>query len=298
MHAKVRTLRWVSVSACAVSCLTLSSAGAWAGDLTPVQAACSASSTVCSVRVSKLSEPHAQSPTVQGIADVPLPAQLALQRWLASCRVNFPPAAAGAQAHPPGPGSWYLAACAHLLGLKDQVPAGMPLMWVPGARAASALQAALTAEAHLRLPKPTVMSSPGPAAQVPKVVNLPTWAWVPAADFAAVSATARLPGVSATVTASPYAVDWVWGDGSRSHCTGPGTPYVPGANDPARPSPDCDHIYRTTSAEAPGERFAVSATVDWRVRWSGAGETGTLPDLKASASEVWPVEQIQSVIVN
>jgi hypothetical protein len=165
-----------------------------------------------------------------------------------------------------------------MLGLKDQVPAGSPLMWVPGAApAASALQAALTAEALLRLPRPRLMSSPGPAAEVPKVVNLPTWAWVPAADFAPLSATASLPGVSATVTATPYAA---------------------GTKDPARPSPDCGHTYRTTSADAPGERFSVTARTDWHVRWSGAGQSGMLPDLSSSAGAAWRVEQIQSVIVN
>jgi hypothetical protein len=142
------------------------------------------------------------------------------------------------------------------------------------------------------------MSSPGPAAEVAKVVNLPTWAWVPAADFAPLSATASLPGVSATVTATPYAVDWAWGDGSRSRCTGAGTPYTAGAKDPARPSPDCGHTYRTTSADAPGERFSVAARTDWHVRWSGAGQSGTLPDLSSSAGAAWRVEQIQSVIVN
>lgn len=297
MHPRVIALTMGAVALLAFSACAESSASAdgYGG----ISNSCSTAQATCSLKVTELYRSSSPAPQRTTPSKPASSAQLAAQRWLASCRVDYHPAVAKTPVHSSGPGSWYLAACARLLGLKGQVPAGTPLMWVPGAaRAASVLQAALTAEALLKLPKPALMSSPGPAAEVPKVVNLPTWAWVPAADFVPLSATASLPGVSATVTATPYAVNWVWGDGSRSRCTSPGTPYPAGTKSPASRSPDCGHTYRTTSADAPGERFAVSATTVWHVRWAGAGQSGTLPDLVSSAGAAWPVEQIQSVIVN
>jgi len=297
MRASVAT-RALSAAFLFLNCAAWVGDSAWAGDSGDIRASCSATSATCTASVSRLFEAPVQHPSIRGADEEPSSAQLDVQHLLASCRVDYLPAAAGVQFHPHVPGNWYLAPCARMAGLSAQIPVGTPLVWVPGAvRAASVLQAALTAEAMLRLPSPAVASSPGPGVGVPKVVNLPTWAWIPAAQFAPVSATATLPGVSATVTATPYAMDWVWGDGARSRCAGPGTPFVTGSDDPSRPSPDCGHVYRSTSAAAPGERFQVSASIWWRVTWSGAGQAGTLPDLASSASQPWPVEQIQSVIV-
>lgn len=46
----------------------------------------------------------------------------------------------------------------------------------------------------------------------------------------------------------------------------------------------------------PGQRFTVSASIEWRATWTGGGQSGTLPDLATTTSQRRPLEQIQSVI--
>ena len=40
-------------------------------------------------------------------------------------------------------------------------------------------------------------------------------------------------------------------------------------------SPDCGHIYMRSSANQPDKSYTVTATSDWIITWSGAGQTGT-----------------------
>lgn len=297
MYARV-VLHSMTMTIGALLCTASVSATAWAGGGAGAETTCSASSAVCSVSVSKIIDPQIEGSVAPHGRRRPNGPATDREHLLASCRQNYQPAAAGASFHQTGSGAWYLAPCATLAGLSGQIPNGTPFMWVPdAAKTATALQAALRAESLLRLPAPTLSSSPGQDPDVPKVVNLPTWAWVSAPRFAPMSATATLPGVSATVTATPYAVDWAWGDGARSRCMGPGTPYASATGNPTSPSPDCGHIYRSTSVEAPGQRFSVSASIEWRVTWSGAGQSGTLADLTSTTAQAWPVGQIQSVVV-
>lgn len=232
MHARV-TRRSMTMTMGALLCTASVSATAWAGGGAGAETTCSASSAVCSVSVSKIVDPQIEGSVAPHGRRRPDGPGTDRQHLLASCRQDYQPAAAGVSFHQTGSGAWYLAPCATLAGLSGQVPSGSPFMWVPDAvKAATALQTALRAEALLRLPAPTLSSSPGPGPDVPRVVNLPTWAWIPGPQFNPKSATASLPGVSATVTATPYAVDWAWGDGTRSRCSGPGTPYVSATETP------------------------------------------------------------------
>jgi hypothetical protein len=154
---------------------------------------------------------------------------------------------------------------------------------------------AAQAESKLTLAKPTVDSSP--AAGVKQVVQLPTWTWMPKAQWAPVSATASVPGESVTATATPVLLGFSWGDGTNSSCQGAGTPYVSGASDPSAPSPTCGHTYQLTSAAAPGRQFPVTATLSWQITWNGGGQAGTFPDLATATTVHWTVEQVQSVLV-
>lgn len=213
---------------------------------------------------------------------------------LAACKASYGSPAAD-MAHPPGHGDWYLAPCVGVLGIPD--PSGSPLVWVPDNTPGVSIRGlALTAEQRLKLPPPTMDSSPGPGASTPKIVNLATWAWV--GNWLPVFASATVPGVSATATATPYAATWSWGDGATTVCRGPGTPYVDGESDSAAPSPDCGHTYVVDSGREPDLRFPVRAEVRWRIVWSSStGESGAFPDLTSSATEAWPVEQVEGVNV-
>jgi hypothetical protein len=67
--------------------------------------------------------------------------------------------------------------------------------------------------------------------------------------------------------------------------------------DPRAVSPDCGYIYRRSSASEPAQAFPVSATVHWSVSWSGAGESGTFPDLTTTSSARFRVAESQALNV-
>jgi hypothetical protein len=166
-------------------------------------------------------------------------------------------------------------------------------IWIPaGGNAAPILSPAQVAEmAHkrLRLPNPRISANP----VGDQLVNLPTWMWL-SSGWGPVSATASVPGVSVTATATPTSVTWSMGDGSTVTCTGAGTPFWAGG-DPKAPSPDCGHTYRTSSATQVGQAFPVAATVQWTVTWAGAGQGGTFPGLTTTGNAAFRVAEAQAL---
>ncbi|MEU5305474.1 hypothetical protein ACH4YO_38035 [Streptomyces noursei] len=62
------------------------------------------------------------------------------------------------------------------------------------------------------------------------------------------------------------------GDGTTVSCPGPGAVYEPSHG--RKTSPDCGHVYSRTSADHSGSTYAVSATSQWEVDWTGAGQHG------------------------
>lgn len=202
-------------------------------------------------------------------------------------------AAFGSPKPPAGKGHWVIEAC----HAPDMEELNATLHWQADGQPALPDPSVLAAKAEskLALVKPTVDSSP--AAGLPQVVQLPTWAWLPKTQWVPVSATASVPGESVTATATPVLLSFSWGDGTSSTCQGPGTPYVAASLDASAASPTCGHTYRITSTAQPGQQFTVTATLSWQIRWAGGGQSGTLPDLTTAATVHWTVEQIQSVLV-
>ncbi|MFF0147017.1 hypothetical protein [Amycolatopsis sulphurea] len=208
------------------------------------------------------------------------------------------PAAGGvvlAQAAQPaqGPqGAWYVWKCAGP-GAVDALY--RPPKWIADgqqpvqAQLPSPAELAQMARKQLRLPTPTIAANP----VGDQLVNLPTWMWL-ASGWGPVSATASVPGVSVTATATPTSVTWSMGDGSTVTCTGAGTPFRTGS-DPKAPSPDCGHTYRTSSAKQAGQAFPVAATVRWTVAWAGAGQGGTFPGLTTTGNAVLRVAESQAL---
>lgn len=199
----------------------------------------------------------------------------------------------GSPAKAPGTGQWVVVLCK--IGNTNW---GVPtIQWqAAGKKALPDPQVlAAQAESKLTLAKPAVDSSP--TANVKQVVQLPTWTWIPRAQWAPVSATASVPGESVTATATPISLSFSWGDGTSSTCQGPGTPYSPGASNPSASSPTCGHTYQVTSAAAPGQQFPVTATLSWSIAWNGGGRAGTFPDLTTTTTVHWTVEQVESVLV-
>lgn len=120
----------------------------------------------------------------------------------------------------------------------------------------------------LRLPNPVIEANPAPAAV--QLTWVPTWLWVAPAVWQPRSATARVPGMAVTATATPVSASWAMGDGRTVICGGPGTPYSSAAN-PAAPSPDCGYTYTRSSAGQPGAAYKVTATITWAITWTANG---------------------------
>ncbi|GAA2975694.1 hypothetical protein [Actinokineospora diospyrosa] len=195
-----------------------------------------------------------------------------------------------ARAAQQGEGAWYMWTCdgegvAHGL---YRPPVWMADGQAPGeALLPSPAELSRVARRQLRLPSPAIAASPA----ADQLVNLPTWMWL-TGSWRPVSATASVPGVSVTAVATPTSVSWVMGDGTTVTCSGPGTPYQAGA-DPTAASPTCGHVYRRSSTSLPGQAYAVSATVHWRISWSGAGQGGTFPDMTTTGTAAFRVAESQ-----
>ncbi|MFC6867011.1 hypothetical protein [Haloechinothrix salitolerans] len=125
-------------------------------------------------------------------------------------------------------------------------------------------------------------------------MNLPTWLWLDRDQWRSQTATASVPGVSITATATPRSVTWSMGDGSTVKCRDAGTPFPPGGDSEAA-SPDCGHTYRQSSQGQTNNTYPVTATVHWTVRWSGARQGGTLPGLTTTSTASFAVAESQAL---
>ncbi|MGW6755540.1 ATP/GTP-binding protein [Streptomyces sp. NPDC055006] len=171
------------------------------------------------------------------------------------------------------------------------------VVWLPNAAAAPAVDPEVLAREavdKMRLSGPDIAS---PRAAGKYTVGVPVWLWVhqSPSTFGPISATASAGGVTVTATAKVKRIVWRLGDGGTVTCAGPGTPYK--ASFGMKDSPSCGHRYTKTSADAPGAKFALTATSTWVVDWQvagGGGETGQLTEVRQSQAQV-AVGEVQVV---
>ncbi|MFB7755095.1 ATP/GTP-binding protein [Streptomyces sp. NPDC056121] len=197
------------------------------------------------------------------------------------------------EGHKPGDGAVYTRVC---LGGPNAQPA-LDIFWAgnpPGANAIDPAVVAQMAVDKMRLSGPDIAS---PRAAGKYTVGVPVWLWVhqSPSTFGPNSATASAGGVTVTATAKVKRIVWRLGDGSTVTCAGPGTPYK--ASYGMKDSPSCGHRYTKTSADAPGAKFALTATSTWVVDWQvagGGGETGQLTEVRQSQAQV-AVGEVQVV---
>lgn len=183
-------------------------------------------------------------------------------------------------------GWWYFAACS----VDGQPQSPRLFRYVPGDLPIDAR--VLAAEAVDTL----VVAYPEPHASPPldfqQLVGLRTWLWITPAGFEPVTATASIPGLAVTATATPSGVVWDLGDGAEPvTCAGPGVPHDPTRAETA-PS-DCSHVYQDAGS------YAAEVTVGWTIEWSASnGDGGTLPGVERTTT--FPVEVIerQAVVVD
>ncbi|WP_223189968.1 hypothetical protein [Streptomyces sp. TRM68416] len=154
------------------------------------------------------------------------------------------------------------------------------------------------AYAEIRVPGTEVTLAPANATKV----NLPTWAWLDAAEFKPVSVTASVPvlGIQATATAEPVSLRIE--PGTADAVTYPasgvcqindgriGEPYAKGKADR---TPPCGVKYLRSSGEG---TYPLQATVTWKIEWTGSGGTGgDLPDGSFGAEQDVVVQEIQAI---
>ena len=116
------------------------------------------------------------------------------------------------------------------------------------------------------------------------LVGLPVWLWVDRPSRTTWGpATISAGGVS--LTARVESLTWELGDGFTVSC-GKGTVWRRGMG--GNPSPTCGHTY-----SRPGV-YTVTATTHWVARWSGYGQSGTIP-LDLTRSRQLTVAELQVI---
>lgn len=120
-----------------------------------------------------------------------------------------------------------------------------------------------------------------------QLVGVPVWFWV--ADQDTATATATIPGLSATVAATPTSTTLRFPDGSTKTCADGGTPWRRGVGGQAQHS-DCTHTFQTKGAQR------VEVSVDWQVTWTATnGAAGTLPAITRTTGVDLPLQEGQAV---
>ncbi|MFJ5836218.1 hypothetical protein ACIQGO_05460 [Streptomyces shenzhenensis] len=181
-----------------------------------------------------------------------------------------------------------------------------PFFWVdkgdpPPADVENAVTPAVLAElayAEIRVPGTEVTLAPANTTKV----NLPTWAWLDAAEFKPVSVTASVPviGIEATATAEPVSlkIDPGTADAETYPASGVceinsgriGEPYAKGKSDR---TPPCGVKYLRSSGNG---SYPLKATITWEIHWTGTGGVGgDLPEGTFGATQNVVVQEIQAV---
>ncbi|MFI6581547.1 hypothetical protein [Embleya sp. NPDC050493] len=158
----------------------------------------------------------------------------------------------------------------------------------------TAAQVAVQALAQLELRKPKVFMTPSDGNL--GLVGLPVWLWIDTSDPHrwspnGIDKTLKVGNVEVTVTAYSPSVTWDMGDGHSQTCFNPGVAYKPSnGNDE---SPLCGYKYIKTSAGKDGNKYTVSATVNWKAYYMEAGKRYELSDMTGASSTTARVGELQ-----
>lgn len=165
-------------------------------------------------------------------------------------------------------------------------------VWVPDLAPADLGRIAFD-EVLRKLPKPAPVLSPD--ASMGGWVNFETWLAV--RDPGVVTATASIPGLSATATARVVSIEWAPGDGAQVECAPFGAlPPSPGFIGAA----PCGHTYRFPShpkiTGTSDLAFHGSVTLVWQASWSSStGASGDLGEARSTGPFTYQVREIQTI---
>lgn len=169
--------------------------------------------------------------------------------------------------------------------------------WTPADAAAMARELAIEAAAELAVPYPRPAMSP--AIEGEQLVGFPSWLWVDPTSWQTVTATASIPGLTATAIATPVRTRWDMGDDTDEIvCEGPGTPYDPTVDDDAQ-STDCEHIFQRASVttDDPAGAYETTVYIDWDISWTADnGESGALDATTRGTTFSLQVTERQAIV--
>jgi hypothetical protein len=127
------------------------------------------------------------------------------------------------------------------------------------------------------------------------IVNFQTWLGVTPQQ--PVTATAAIPGLSATVTAQPVSIEWttgshIAGDTTTIHCQPWGSTQSAQGGCTWTPAyPSIGKVTGTTDL-----RYHGTVTIIWAVTWQATnGANGTLTDLRTTTPVAMTVQEIQTI---
>ncbi|MGV8908404.1 MAG: hypothetical protein ACOH1Y_05430 [Propionicimonas sp.] len=144
----------------------------------------------------------------------------------------------------------------------------------------------------LHLPDPTPRIGPDPTHNEWKMaaVGFPLWLWTDGPTT--VSNQVRAYGITFTLRADWQSTTFDMGDGHHLTCTS--TPVYPTNITPGTKSPDCGYTYLTSSL--PKGNYPVTATTNWRIRWTALGQTGSIPGTHTGTWSL-PVGELNALVV-
>lgn len=137
---------------------------------------------------------------------------------------------------------------------------------------------------HLPIPDIAIEANPSTG-----LVALPSWFWVDGYDGAPISSSDALSGVEVDVEIQPLKYRWSFGDGTIAETTSLGQRYPDES--------DIQHVYEQSSL-ASGGAYTVTIEVTFAAQYRvNGGAWETLDPITRSFSNDYPVQQLQSVIV-
>lgn len=204
-------------------------------------------------------------------------------------------------------GRWYEAECAaHVPGdERNAYYLSHPAVYVEAGATPPPVEEAVDPEVlaqvafeHMQLPESVIRWNPSLDGSSATVVNLPTFVWVDNA-VSQVQVTARVPGVSSTVTATRGVMTLQAPGAETSTCADAGTPYRPGMT-----SSSCAiEFYRSTSNQPVKEgqtlpTATLTATVAWAATWTSSVDPGTyeLETQNITTTAEIPVAEVQTIV--
>ena len=175
---------------------------------------------------------------------------------------------------PDDPKGWVQVGC-----MEGSIPI---TLWVEGGANPEQIARSLVARIQL---KPIKVGLVPRGTDAMTVVGMPVWLWVDEPSRTTWGP-ATITAGGMTLTARVQSVTWDMGDGTTLTC-GKGTEWKRGMG--ADPSPTCGHTYVEQG------RYTIRARSHWVARWSGYGQSGTIP-VTLSTSRVLDVGEIQVIV--